>query len=487
MRLRVTLPSLALLLCSATAARAEIPNLSLDLGITAGGHLVLDQWDVNEQDTSGNWTIPGHTGLVKGRIGFTPWRWMSLELGAGLVPAPSANLALLTQYEADLLIQPFDIGDLTPFLDVGGFAYHNLTADAGGMDMDPAFHYGLGVRYLLFDWLALRAEVRHVISDGFPSGGLPVSSNLELAVGADFFVWAAAKDRDGDGIADPDDRCPDKPGPKETKGCPDRDRDGVADQDDKCPDEPGPAEREGCPANDRDDDGVLDEDDRCPDEAGPKANRGCPWGDTDGDGLTDDQDRCPNDAGPKDNRGCPWGDADSDGVTDDKDRCPDQEGPVENGGCPDADRDGDGIVDRLDNCPDEAGDKKNNGCKVKQLVVLKQEKIEILDKVYFAFNKAVIEKRSFPLLDNVATVLNAHPEILKVRVEGHTDSVGDADYNRKLSQQRADAVKEYLVGKGVDGERLETAGYGPDKPVETNKTSAGRAKNRRVEFNITER
>ncbi|MBN2362197.1 MAG: OmpA family protein [Deltaproteobacteria bacterium] len=486
----VALFTAALFALAAGAARAEIPNLSLDLGLSGGGNLVLDKWDIGERSEAGDQVSPGHTGIVKGRVGFTPWRWLSLEVGAGLVPAPTGpEVNAVLQYEGDVLIQPFDFGDLTPFLDIGGFAYHNLTADVDGVDLDPAFHYGLGIRYLMLDWLALRAEARHVISDGMGSGALPVSSNLELTVGVDLFVWAQAKDRDGDGVVDKEDQCPDEAGPAERRGCPvrDRDGDGVEDADDQCPDEAGPAERQGCPVRDQDGDGVEDADDRCPQEAGPVENSGCPWGDTDGDGLTDDQDKCPREAGPVENSGCPWGDSDGDGLTDDQDKCPQEAGPAENNGCPDTDRDGDGIVDRLDNCPDEAGVKENNGCQAKQLVVLKQEKIEILDKVYFAFNKAVIEKRSFKLLDNVAAVLKAHPEILKIRVEGHTDSTGDADYNRKLSQERADAVRAYLAQQGVEEARLEAAGYGPDKPIEDNKTKDGRAKNRRVEFNIVGR
>ena len=496
----------------AGTSRAEIPNLSLDVGLTGGGNLVLDRWDIAEFDDAGNFVNPGHGGLIKGRLGVTPWRWLSLELGVGLVPTPAGDLNMITQYEGDVLIQPFDFGNLTPFLDLGGGVYHNLTADVGGLDIDPQFHYGLGLRYLLLDWLALRAEARHVLSDGVAAGALPVSSNLELAVGVDVFVWAKAKDRDDDGIADKEDKCPDEAGPVATGGCPDRDSDGIADRADRCPDVAGKAELQGCPDRDgdgvidaedrcpdlagpaakqgcpdRDGDGVVDPEDRCVDQAGPKENQGCPWGDSDNDGLTDDVDKCPKQAGPKENNGCPWGDQDNDGLTDDKDKCRDQAGPVETSGCPDADRDGDGIVDRLDNCPDEAGDKVNNGCQAKQLVVLKAEKIEILDKVYFAVDKAVIEKRSNALLDNVAAVLKSHPEILKMRVEGHTDSTGNADHNRKLSQDRASAVKVYLVKAGIDEARLEAVGFGPDKPIEDNKTKDGRAKNRRVEFNIVGR
>jgi outer membrane protein OmpA-like peptidoglycan-associated protein len=139
----------------------------------------------------------------------------------------------------------------------------------------------------------------------------------------------------------------------------------------------------------------------------------------------------------------------------------------------------------LDNCPDEPGAAENHGCKDKQLVALSAEKIEILDKVYFATGKARIRAQSYRLLDNVAAVLAAHPEIAKVRVEGHTDDQGDDGENLRLSQERADAVRAYLVGKGkVDAARLEAAGYGETRPIKDNATDEGRAENRRVEFVI---
>ncbi|MFH1810099.1 MAG: OmpA family protein [Pseudomonadota bacterium] len=339
----------------------------------------------------------------------------------------------------------------------------------------------------------------------------------------DFRVFAAAvftgkpeADSDGDGLDDAEDGCPDKAGPLENKGCPDTDSDGdtVADRLDRCMDQPGPATNNGCPV-DRDGDGLQDDVDQCPDEPGAPATNGCPDSDNDGipdhldkcrdqaedrdtfqdddgcpdpdndgDGILDGDDRCPGEAGPADNGGCPDKDRDGDGVTDRFDKCPDEAGLMENRGCPDQDRDGDSIVDRLDNCPDEAGSPKNNGCKVKQLVVLTASKIEILDMVYFASGKAVIEKRSFKMLDQVAAVLGSHPEIPKVRVEGHTDNKGKADFNKKLSQQRAEAVRTYLVGRGIDEARLDAVGFGMEKPIDTNDTNAGRAKNRRVEFNI---
>jgi OOP family OmpA-OmpF porin len=168
-------------------------------------------------------------------------------------------------------------------------------------------------------------------------------------------------------------------------------------------------------------------------------------------------------------------------------RCPKEPGEPQNEGCPWADRDGDGTADPLDNCPEVRGPRNNAGCppEERQLVQLKKDRIEILEIILFEFNKADIKPESFPLLEQVAKVMNGHPEIRAVRIEGHTDKVGSADYNQHLSAARALAVKTFLfdVGK-VDGTRLSTRGYGFDRPVTTNETEEGRAQNRRVEFLI---
>ncbi len=177
-------------------------------------------------------------------------------------------------------------------------------------------------------------------------------------------------------------------------------------------------------------------------------------------------------------------DTDGDGMTDATDACPEEAGPVENKGCPDTDRDGDGVVDRLDNCPDEKGKADNHGCKKKQLVEIKGEKIEILQKVMFATARSRIRHASYKLLNNVADVLKAHPEIKKVQVIGHTDSVGKPESNMKLSQDRANSVVKYLVKKGVAADRLEPIGKGDTEPIGDNATKAGQEQNRRVEFKI---
>ncbi|HUS67643.1 MAG TPA: OmpA family protein [Kofleriaceae bacterium] len=178
------------------------------------------------------------------------------------------------------------------------------------------------------------------------------------------------------------------------------------------------------------------------------------------------------------------GDKDGDGLTDATDQCPNESGPSENRGCPDTDIDEDGVIDRLDNCPDEKGTEKNYGCKEKQLVVITETQLKILDVVYFDTGKATIQKRSNKLLDNVAAVLSKHPEIKKIRVEGHTDDRGDDAFNKDLSQRRADSVRDYIIGKGLPADRIDSYGFGEEKPIAPNSTKKGQAANRRVEFNI---
>ncbi len=181
---------------------------------------------------------------------------------------------------------------------------------------------------------------------------------------------------------------------------------------------------------------------------------------------------------------CPDLDDDGDGVPNKLDKCPLEKGVAENNGCPDVDSDGDGIPDRLDKCPNEPGTAEYQGCPPPKRAELQAGKIQIKESVYFDAGKATIQERSHALLDDVAQVLQGHPEIKKVVVEGHTDNTGSKKINQKLSTSRAAAVREYLAGKGVATDRLESKGFGPTKPIASNKTAAGREKNRRVDFVI---
>ncbi|UCF46782.1 MAG: OmpA family protein [Myxococcales bacterium] len=250
------------------------------------------------------------------------------------------------------------------------------------------------------------------------------------------------------------------------------------------------------PIGDADGDGILDDVDECPNEAedfdGFQDEDGCPDLDNDGDGVLDVNDGCPNDPedidGFEDEDGCPDPDNDGDGILDVDDQCPNEPGPPENNGCPDPDRDGDGVPDRIDNCPDEPGTVENQGCQEAQLVVIGAAQLEILEKVYFKTGSHKLQKRSFALLDNVAKVMNAHPEIELIRVEGHSDATGSLKFNMRLSKRRADTVVRYLVGRGkVSKERLISEGFGPTRPlVPDAKTKEELAQNRRVEFHIVD-
>ncbi|MCE9667921.1 OmpA family protein [Myxococcus stipitatus] len=306
-------------------------------------------------------------------------------------------------------------------------------------------------------------------------------------------------DNDNDGVLDANDKCPDLAGVAENQGCPaeapkDRDGDGIVDPLDKCPDQPedkdGFQDEDGCPELDNDADGIIDSADKCPNEAGSMQNLGCP--DKDGDGVNDGQDKCPDEPedkdGFQDEDGCPDLDNDSDGLADAQDKCPNEAGPPENSGCPDKDSDNDGVVDRLDACVDQPGTKEERGCpKVYKNVVIKRDRIEIKKQILFGSGSAkIIGKQSTAILDDVAAALRDAPWIKKIRIEGHTDSLGKDETNLKLSQKRADAVMAQLLRRGIDPGRLEAVGFGETKPIGLNTTKAGRAQNRRTEFNIVD-
>jgi len=215
--------------------------------------------------------------------------------------------------------------------------------------------------------------------------------------------------------------------------------------------------------------------------------------DRDGDDVPDDKDACPDDAGVKTpdpaTNGCPAppGDQDADGVKDEVDKCPTEWGEKENEGCP-KDRDKDGVADYEDACPDEPGlhydEPEHNGCP-RARVVEEENAIIISERVEFDHGKATIKPESDDLLDDVAKVLKENPEIEEVEIQGHTDNTGPADVNRRLSNERAYAVRKALIDRGVEKKRLTAKGYGPDKPIAGNDSDAGRTKNRRVEFKIT--
>jgi outer membrane protein OmpA-like peptidoglycan-associated protein len=296
-------------------------------------------------------------------------------------------------------------------------------------------------------------------------------------------------------------------GPMEAPAESDPDNDGIKGTADKCPSEPedkdGFEDDDGCPEKDNDKDGIEDAKDKCPNEAedkdGFQDDDGCPEKDNDQDGIEDSKDKCPNEAedkdGFEDTDGCPEKDNDKDGIEDSKDKCPndpeDKDGFEDDDGCPDPDNDHDGIPDTADKCPNEPetvnGIDDQDGCPEKEAnVFLSNEKVVITEQIFFDTERATIKPESNKLLDSVAELLKRLPDVKKVRIEGHTDEVRDAALNMKLSQQRAEAVRDALVKRGIDKNRLDTQGFGETRPLVAEKTDAARAKNRRVEFVIVD-
>jgi len=231
---------------------------------------------------------------------------------------------------------------------------------------------------------------------------------------------------------------------------------------------------------DTDKDGIVDSKDKCPTVAGLAKYNGCPIPDSDKDGINDEEDKCPSVAGTAKYKGCPIPDADNDGVNDEEDNCPTVAGLARYKGCPIPDTDKDGVNDEEDKCPNTPGPKSNNGCPE-----LAQYNFEA-KAIQFETQSIKFTKAATAELVKLTAILKEHTEIKKVSIEGHTDNTGKADKNLALSQKRVDAVKAYLVKKGVDASRLTVQAYGDTKPAADNKTAAGRAENRRVEFKVGE-
>ena len=333
--------------------------------------------------------------------------------------------------------------------------------------IDPSLHVGGGYTFFgdnsygtvnsgagLTFWftenvgLALATTYKKSFGDRETSGTLDSPSHLQHTLGIVFKFGGT--DTDGDGIYDKRDACPKVAGLKQFKGCPDTDGDGIIDGSDDCPEVAGLAALNGCP--DTDGDGIADKDDACPDVAGLAALKGCP--DSDGDGITDKSDKCPSAKGPKENAGCPWPDTDGDSVLDKDDKCPTVKGTVANNGCPEV------ASEELDNLKIQA------------------------KSVYFNSGTTTFKlDLGRTSLDVIADLIKGSPNT-KFIVEGHTDSDGSDAYNQKLSEERANVVKQALIQRGVNGDNLEAIGFGETAPVASNKTAKGKAENRRTEVKL---
>jgi len=396
----------------------------------------------------GEWKLRGNVGV---RLRH-PQNLRGTEIGHELSYGLGAEHRLMHD-RVRLLLDAYGASVLKHFADgtqkaaieaLVGARYDHVSGFYGGLGVGPGLTSGLGT-----------PQLRALLTIGYAS---PLRA-----------------DRDGDGLLDAQDRCPNEP----------EDIDGFDDAD-------------GCPDPDNDGDGVLDDQDKCPreqeDRDGVDDADGCPDGDDDADSIPDAQDKCPKEAedrdGYADDDGCPDPDNDADRIPDAQDKCPneaeDVDGFEDTDGCPDLDNDADGIPDLQDKCPDARGTADQQGCPASAVPMLRvtAERIEIPERVEFTPNQDVILSQSEPLLKQVAATIVANPQLTKLAVVGHTDSTGSAVKNLELSKRRAASVGRYLVKQGVGIQRLDAWGCGATLPVAPNDTDAGRQTNRRVEFRI---
>lgn len=370
------------------------------------------------------------------RVAWLPLDYLGLEGEAMIAPSTDVEggAANLYSLRAHAIIQ-VPTKAVTPFLAVGGGTFW-VDGEKLGDDSDNSFTLGVGLKIPLSDTLRARIDLRdNMMAKQKPLTEIP--DWYEVLFG---LTWGLG------GHKPP----PPPPPPVDSDG------DGLTDDIDQCPVAPANTP-DGCPIPDTDGDSVLDNVDECPQQPGTLPN-GCPDLDPDKDSILLPEDKCPDVVGVAPD-GCPDPDPDKDGILDPADKCADQPETVNN-------------FEDQDGCPDEVPEivKKFTG---------------VIKGILFEFGKSTIRKESFALLDDAAKVLTDYPT-LRLEISGHTDNIGKRDKNVVLSSARAESVKEYLVSKGIEASRLLTRGAGPDEPVADNKTKAGQAENRRIEFKMVQ-
>jgi len=409
---------------------------------------------------------------------------------------------------------PGGMGNATGAIIMGGTCTGGATEAGTNTDYGHLLTFGLGAGFRIADPIEIALDVYGTQSlSAFQAEGF----NLEALLGLKIFVERNSYLVLGGGVGIPN--IAGETGGFQTAdiramlgfifepSIGDRDGDGLKDDFDQCPDEPEDfdnfADEDGCPDPDNDRDGILDVDDECPmvpeDRDGDADEDGCPEGnegDRDGDGILDEVDECPDDPedrdGFQDEDGCPDPDNDQDGILDTDDLCPndpeDRDNFEDEDGCPDPDNDQDRILDVDDSCPNDPetynGFEDEDGCPDRGSVVIEENQIVILEKIYFETDSAVIQQRSFPIIDAVAATLNGNPQIAMLEIQGHADERSSDEYNIRLTRDRAASVVEALVQRGVVRDRMRSGGYGERCPVDPRHNAQAWERNRRVEFKI---
>ncbi len=465
-RLRFVLPALAALMVAGVAVAEPLGS---HLEFTPFGGFTLFDSKMRFPGSNLPVTDDLHVG---GRLAWQSRSWLGLEAAGGFSPTaedvPNGRDFDWLHASGNLVLSPARGRWGGPFVFVGS-GWSQAKPAAGLSTRTGTIEFGGGVKLWMTDKVGLRFEARDVSSKAVANTAASDRLNtIILGGGITFALGGTPRDTDGDGVPDKKDKCPDTPkGAKvDANGCPlDSDGDGVYDGLDQCENTPKGAkvDAKGCPS-DADGDGVLDGIDTCPDT--PKGAtvdaKGCP-SDSDGDGVLDGIDQCP--ATPK-------------GAL------------IDSLGCP-KDGDGDGVFDGLDQCPDTPKGLKvdAHGCPIE----VTERETELLDtgmirlqNVNFETNKSDILPESYPTLDVVGMLLGKWPQ-LKLEIGGHTDARGSAAKNQKLSEARAASVKAYMLAKfnQLTDAQFTVKGYGKTKPIVPNTNELNWAKNRRVEFVVT--
>jgi OOP family OmpA-OmpF porin len=429
---------------SNTAAADETPiDQPFEIGIFGGLHFYDKQHGLGRHVGDPEGLSPDTGGAFGLRLTYNIIPWVGVELEGMISPthtrwsdsAGGTRMNILG-YRGQVIGNFIHTGYVRPFALVGWGALSSFPKNTNVVprDTDDMFHVGVGSKFPLVDYFGLRLDGRIMFPPAAFVDASATSSGEKHFHAPDYEILLSAYLAFGGTrpLPPPAPLPPPPPPPADTDG------DGIPDTSDACPTEPGPRSSD------------------------PKKN-GCPLPkDTDGDGILDVNDACPTEAGPK------------------------SDDPTKNGCPPPKDTDGDGIPDNIDKCPNEPetfnGYQDEDGCPDEVPAALKKF-TGVIEGITFKTNSANLTKKSYDVLDRAVQVLGDYPDT-RIEISGHTDNVGKDEYNKELSQKRADAVKEYFVNKGIKAERLTAIGFGMEKPIADNKTKAGKAKNRRTEFKL---